>query len=109
MATRTVLVDDMDGGDADVTIAFVFDGKSYSLDLSHENADKFRELLAPYMLAASKNSTSKSSAIKSQMAGVQQRAAIREWARGQGVVISERGRIPQDVIEEYNKFNNGTR
>lgn len=107
MATRTVLVDDMDGGNADVTIAFVVDGKSYSLDLSHDNAAKFRNLLAPYMAAATKTAHTKSSSLKTQIAGVEQRAAIRDWARRQGVTISDRGRIPQDVIEEYNKFHNG--
>lgn len=109
MATRTVLVDDMDGGAADVTIAFVIDGKSYSLDLSNENATKFRELLAPYMAAATKTSNTKSASLRNQIAGVEQRAAIREWARKSGVEISDRGRIPQDVIEEYNKCHNGNR
>lgn len=108
MATRTVLVDDMDGGDADVTIAFVIDGQSYSLDLSHQNAEVFRSILAPYIEAASKGVNARKSSIQSQLAGVEQRSAIRAWARKTGVEISDRGRIPQDVIEEYNKFHNGT-
>ena len=32
------LVDDMDGGDADETVAFGLDGKSYEIELSKKNA-----------------------------------------------------------------------
>lgn len=109
MATRTVLVDDMDGGDADVTIAFVVNGESYSIDLSTRNAEAFWSAIAPYVEAASKKLNDRQSSLNAQLAGVEQRALIREWARKKGVEISSRGRIPQDIIEEYNKHNNGLR
>lgn len=105
MATRTVLVDDMDGGDADVTIAFVVNGESYSIDLSNRNAQAFHSAIAPYMEAASRKATDRQSAIDSELAAVEQRALIREWARKNGVEVSSRGRIPQDVVEEYRKQN----
>jgi len=99
MATRTVLVDDMDGGDADVTIAFVIEGDSYSIDLSKENADRFYEAVCPYITAAKKNT--KISAIQGEIAAVEQRAAIRDWAKKAGYDVSERGRIPIDIVEAY--------
>jgi hypothetical protein len=49
---KTVIVkltDDLNGGDADETIQFALDGKSYEIDLSTANASKFRQLLKPYM------------------------------------------------------------
>ena len=49
---KTVIVkltDDMDGGDADETIYFALDGKSYEVDLSTANASKFRDALKPYI------------------------------------------------------------
>lgn len=105
MAIRTVLVDDMDGGDADVTIAFVINGESYSIDLSQANADRFHKLIGPYIEAASRKTQDRQSAINDELAGVEQRAIIRDWARKNGIEVSSRGRIPQDVIEQYRQGN----
>ena len=43
------LTDDIDGGDADETIHFALDGKSYEIDLNATNAATFREALKPYI------------------------------------------------------------
>jgi hypothetical protein len=43
------LVDDMDGGDADETVAFGLDGKTYEIELSKRNASGLRKILAPYV------------------------------------------------------------
>lgn len=42
------LTDDLDGGDADETISFSLDGRSYEIDLSAKNAAALREALSPY-------------------------------------------------------------
>lgn len=103
MATRTVLVDDMDGGDADVTIAFVVNGDSFSLDLSHANAQKFWDAMRPFIAAAEHSKNARETVLLTELAGVEQRAAIRDWARKQGIDIADRGRIPQDIVEEFNR------
>ena len=49
---KTVIVkltDDIDGGDADETVQFALDGKSYEIDLSAANATKLRDALRPYI------------------------------------------------------------
>ncbi len=49
---KTVIVkltDDIDGGDADETIHFALDGKSYEIDLSAANASKLRDAIKPYI------------------------------------------------------------
>ena len=49
---KTVIVkltDDLDGGDADETIHFALDGRSYEVDLSAANASKLRDALKPYI------------------------------------------------------------
>ena len=49
---KTVIVkltDDIDGGDADETIQFALDGRSYEVDLSAANASKLRDALKPYI------------------------------------------------------------
>ena len=43
------LTDDLDGGDADETVRFALDGKSYEIDLSAANAASFRQALKPYL------------------------------------------------------------
>jgi hypothetical protein len=49
---KTVIVkltDDIDGGDADETIQFALDGRSYEVDLSAGNASKLRDALKLYI------------------------------------------------------------
>jgi len=48
MAERTIhiLVDDIDGGEADETVRFAVDGVQHEIDLSKKNATKMRDALA---------------------------------------------------------------
>jgi hypothetical protein len=46
------LVDDLDGGEADQTVGFRFDGIAYEIDLSDAHADELRATLAPFVAAA---------------------------------------------------------
>ena len=43
------LIDDIEGGEADETVSFALDGKSYEIELSKKNAAGLRKLLAPYI------------------------------------------------------------
>ena len=40
---QVILVDDLDGGDAEESVSFSLDGVSYEIDLSAENAEALRE------------------------------------------------------------------
>nr|BFE37819.1 hypothetical protein GCM10010200_100700 [Actinomadura rugatobispora] len=44
---QVLLVDDLDGGEEDETVAFSLDGTSYVIDLSAANAEKLRGTLQP--------------------------------------------------------------
>jgi hypothetical protein len=49
---KTVIVrltDDIDGGDADETVYFALDGKSYEIDVNAANAAKVREAFKPFI------------------------------------------------------------
>jgi hypothetical protein len=49
---KTVIVkltDDLDGGDADETVHFSLDGKSYEIDVSSANASKVRDAFRPFI------------------------------------------------------------
>ena len=56
MATETFtrLVDDMDGGKAERTVVFSWDGKGYEIDLSKKNIAALEKALKPYVTAARK-------------------------------------------------------
>jgi hypothetical protein len=103
--TTVTLVDDLDGSEADEQIEFSVDGKSYEIDLSAANSERLREALAPFISAARRTGARRSSgsagAASRPAADREQNQAIREWAKAQGMKISERGRIPSDVLEAY--------
>ncbi len=97
-----LLVDDLDGGEADETVSFALDGTSYEIDLSKENAKALRDALAPYIASARRAGGRRGRGRGGRGGGrTSDTAAIREWARSQGMKISDRGRIPADIIEKY--------
>lgn len=53
MAQSTIvyLTDDLDGSDAEETIRFALDGKSFEIDLNKKNAAALRRALKPYLEA----------------------------------------------------------
>ena len=91
------LIDDLDGAAADETIAFALDGKQFEIDLNAANAATLRNKLAPFVSAA-------------RTAGGSRRArqAVRVWARENGYSVSERGRIPAEVVEAYCDHDSNT-
>ncbi len=104
------LVDDLDGEKADETVEFAIDGKSYEIDLSTGNAGKLRDVLAEFVAAARRSSTRRRATAASAPArrpaiDREQNQAIREWARKRGMNVSDRGRIPSEVLEAYHKEN----
>jgi hypothetical protein len=58
---QTLYVDDLTGNEIPEgeggPVAFALDGERYEIDLSNENADKFRELMGRYVGAARRNVT----------------------------------------------------
>jgi hypothetical protein len=102
MAQRvTVLLeDDLDGGAADETVRFRVDGAAYEIDLNTKNAETFRRHLAPYIEHARKDGRGpRRSGPRRAPSG--RNRGIRAWARDHGIPVSERGRIPASVIEQY--------
>jgi hypothetical protein len=101
--TTVILVDDLDGSEATEQVEFAVDGRSYQIDLSAANSAKFREALAPFMSVARRAGGRRATpAAPSRPASDrEQNQAIREWAAAQGMKISERGRIPSNVLEAY--------
>jgi hypothetical protein len=107
MAQRTVLVDDFDESEATQTVEFGYRGRQYAIDLNDEHAQEFDSLLSRYV-AAARNITQPTAQPSPTRRGqpsrrrtAQETAKIREWARDHDMKVSDRGRIPLNVLEQY--------
>ena len=103
MATRiaVVLEDDLDGGPADETLRFGLGSAEYEIDLNAKNSSRFRKQLAPFIDHARKAGRAQPGR-PARAASARQRAGdIRAWAKEQGIAVSDRGRIPANVTDQY--------
>lgn len=116
----TLMTDDLDGGEADTTLSFAFDGFAYEIDLSGENAQKFREQMGPYLSAATRKGRASYTPTSSTGHAAYGRSAtpapgtdkelnrrIREWATSNGFQLAERGRIPVHIQNAFHKGVSG--
>jgi hypothetical protein len=111
MAKRVIheLLDDIDGKPADESIAFALDGTQYEIDLSKKNAAKLRQAIAPFITAGTK--LGRTGVIPARgreprgrgtaRSDREQNRAIREWAQSNGIDVSDRGRIKQDIVDRF--------
>jgi len=95
------LEDDLDGGQADETVRFGFNGTDYEIDLSATNARAFRKKLAPFIEHARTPTRGTARRSMRTAAGRQRSADARAWAKEHGIAVSARGRIPAGVLEQY--------
>lgn len=109
---QVLIVDDLDGGDADETVTFAIDGTAYEIDLSSDNAGALRNGFARYTAAgrrlgrasiAATRTAAGTATVKPPRASTSrdQNQAIREWAKANGLEVSDRGRIPAEIVEKY--------
>jgi nucleoid-associated protein Lsr2 len=129
MAQKTIvtLVDDLTGEEAEdiSTVEFALDGVTYEIDLDDKNSTKLRDALADYIAAARRTGGRRSSGggrgRRSGGAGTGTPRAtspggydretskqIREWAKGQGFEVSDRGRVPNNVVEAWEAQRKGS-
>jgi hypothetical protein len=100
------LVDDLDGAEAAETVAFGIDGRDYEIDLSPGNAGRLRDALAQYVASARRTpgvTRRRVTGAARPSADREQNQAIRDWARKRGMRVSERGRIPSEVLVSYHR------
>jgi len=103
MASKTVITleDDLEGGPAEETMRFALGNAEYEIDLNARNADWFRSVMAPFVDHARGLGRGQQARPVRPLAVRQRGAEIRAWAREHGIEISERGRIPAGIIEQY--------
>jgi hypothetical protein len=98
---QVLLVDDLDGSEATETVTFGLDGAAYEIDLSSGNAGKLRKELAHYVDHARKASAPARRRRARTGPGRERSAQIRAWAKQRGYKVNERGRIPANIVAEY--------
>lgn len=97
------LVDDIDQSLADETVGFGLDGVAYEIDLSVENADKLRAVLAPWTGHARRVGGRKHS--RPAAKATDDNAEIRAWATAQSLPVSARGRISAEIRDAFAAAN----
>ena len=102
------LEDDLTGGPAEQTVRFAFDGTGYEIDLNAGNAAAFGQQLAPYLQHARRAGRAQPRRGGRAAAGRQRSGDIRAWAKEHGLAVSERGRIPASVAEQYHAAGHGS-
>jgi len=103
-----VLEDDLDGGPADETVRFAIDGTAYEIDLSKKHARALRRKLEPFISHARRAGRGPRRRGGRSAAGRERGEDIRAWAKARGIAVSDRGRIPAGVAEQYRAAANGT-
>lgn len=117
---QVLLVDDIDGGEATETISFGLDNTQYEIDLSEKNAAMLREALARFVPPArrvggrvrpvpasthGRRAPAPAAPVASHNGAREEPEAspraIRTWAAENGVKVSDRGRIPAEVVAQF--------
>ena len=110
MAKRVIeqLVSDLSGKDIKdgegETVKFSIGSTSYEMDLTEAEAGQFYAAVKRYTDVATKTGGrgARSGGASKNKSDRNQTQAIRTWARENGRVVSDRGRISQDVQDAYN-------
>lgn len=105
---QIILTDDIDGSEAAETVKFSLDGTDFEIDLTQAHASELRDSLAKFIDAGRKLGRSgqaltpkrngrKAAAVDSTPAP----SEVREWAKAQGIEVSDRGRVSLDLIAKF--------
>jgi hypothetical protein len=110
MAQKITLVDDIDGTPIDGTggtVRFSIDAYSYEIDLTADNTRKLYAALDEFVTNARRTRLSAVTDRGASVAGAARKndparlKAIREWANANGQPVSDRGRVPQSIVDAY--------
>jgi hypothetical protein len=125
VAQRTIvqLIDDLDGksipdGKGE-TVRFGLDRQDYEIDLTDKNAKALRDTVSKYVTAARRTGGGSRSARgrdagsgrgrtgqgRSETSRDYDPKAVRAWAESQGIQVSQRGRVPADLIAKFQEAN----
>lgn len=118
MGKKYVLVDDYDGKelpDDTSPVRLSLGRTTYDLYLSEDNHGRLLEVLNPFIEGAETSSSTAAARTPRGGSDKEKLKKVREWAqatkftyknaKGDEVTLGDRGRIPQEVIDAYDKAN----
>ena len=76
-------------------IAFGYKGQQYTIDLTESEAAELDDALQVYLAKATKVRDGK------PRTRVSTGVAVRKWAASNGIQVSDRGRIPRTVVDQF--------
>ena len=101
---QVLLIDDLDGSQAEGTVRFGLDGTEYEIDLNTGHAQALRDALLRYVRAGRRAGGGARRPArggrKGSMGGVDS-TEIREWAKAQGIEVKDRGRVPAELVARF--------
>ena len=80
---------------------FSIDGRDYEIDLCLRHSERFDDALGKYASHARKSSVRVPRTKRRTAAHRRHSAEVRAWAVAHGMTVSERGRIPAEVVNKY--------
>jgi hypothetical protein len=117
VAQRTIvqLTDDLDGkpipeGRGE-TVRFSLDRQEYEIDLGEKNAQALRDVVSKYVAAGrrvgggSRGGRARGERAASSRTRDYDPKAVRAWAEAQGLEVSQRGRVPAELVTKFQEAN----
>ena len=104
--TLIVLTSDLDGDDADETVRFGLDGFEFEIDVTAEQAEELRDMIGGYAQAGRRVTARRPAAVRPGPGNWSQlppgkAKRIRRWAAESRVVVNQYGRIPREIVWQY--------
>jgi hypothetical protein len=98
------LICDRCGKEGSTTVSFAVGRTTYELDLCEQDEARFNTDLGKWTGKARRSAGAGKRSVRASRRGGRDTgtAAIREWAKLQGLKVSDRGRVSADIIERYN-------
>ena len=80
---------------------FSIDGRDYEIDLCLKHSERFDDAVSRFAEHARKSSVRVLKTKRRTAAHRKHSAQVRAWAKANGLAVSERGRIPTNVVTRY--------
>lgn len=96
------------------TVTFGLDGATYEIDLCDQHVAELHSSFAPFVGAGRRTSGGRGRPANGRSASAggrrggtdrQRTQDIRQWARANGLSVNERGRIPAEIVAQYESAN----